>query len=223
VIIAVIGHPARRIWTEPHTMTIRYHVGDLPDLSRYQGSVAIDTETMGLNPHRDRLCVVQLSPGDGTADVVKIRLGQTRAPNLEKLFADESILKLFHYARFDLGVIYHTFGIMPAPVYCTKIASKLVRTYTDRHGLKDLTRELVGVELSKQQQSSDWGADDLTEAQLAYAASDVLHLHQLKARLDPLLAREGRTEIAEACFRFLPTRARLDLLGWIESDIFDHS
>ncbi|MEJ1157271.1 ribonuclease D [Prosthecomicrobium sp. N25] len=204
-------------------MTIRYHVGDLPSLSLYRGSVAIDTETMGLNPYRDRLCVVQLSPGDGSADVVKIRLGQTRAPNLEALLADASVLKIFHYARFDLAVLYHTFGFMPGPVYCTKVASKLVRTYTDRHGLKDLTRDLIGVELSKQQQSSDWGAEDLTEAQLAYAASDVLHLHQLKNRLDSLLAREGRTEIAQACFDFLPTKARLDLIGWHEADIFDHS
>jgi ribonuclease D len=204
-------------------MTIRYHVGDLPDRNRYRGSVAIDTETMGLNPHRDRLCVVQLSPGDGSADVVKIRLGQTRAPNLEALLADASVLKIFHYARFDLAVLYHTFGFAPDPVYCTKVASKLTRTYTDRHGLKDLTRDLIGVELSKQQQSSDWGAEGLTEAQLAYAASDVLYLHQLKERLDPMLAREGRRDIAEACFRFLPTKARLDLLGWADSDILDHS
>lgn len=204
-------------------MTIRYHIGDLPDLTRYGGSVAVDTETMGLNPHRDRLCVVQLSPGDGTADVVKIALGQTRAPNLERLLGDPAVLKIFHYARFDLGVLFHTFGFMPGPIYCTKVASKLVRTYTDRHGLKDLTRDLIGIELSKQQQSSDWGADDLTDAQLAYAASDVLHLHQLRERLDPLLAREGRREIAEACFTFLPTKAKLDLLGWAETDILDHS
>lgn len=204
-------------------MTIRYHMGDLPDLTRYRDSVAVDTETMGLNPYRDRLCVVQLSPGDGTADVVKIALGQTRAPNLERLLGDPAILKIFHYARFDLGVLYHTFGFMPGPIYCTKVASKLVRTYTDRHGLKDLTRDLIGIELSKQQQSSDWGSDDLTEAQLAYAASDVLHLHQLRQKLDPLLAREGRREIAEACFAFLPTKAKLDLLGWTETDILDHS
>lgn len=204
-------------------MNIRYHVGDLPDLSRYRGSVAIDTETMGLNPHRDRLCVVQLSPGDGSVDVVKIRQGQTGAPNLERLLADPAILKIFHYARFDLGVLHHTFGATPGPVYCTKIASKLVRTYTDRHGLKDLTKDLLGIELSKQQQSSDWGAEDLTEAQLHYAASDVLHLHDLKHKLDVLLAREGRTEIAEACFAFLPTKAKLDLLGYVESDILDHS
>lgn len=204
-------------------MTIRYHKGDLPDLTRYRDSVAVDTETMGLNPHRDRLCVVQLSPGDGTADVVKIELGQTRAPNLERLLGDPSVLKIFHYARFDLGVLYHTFGFMPGPIYCTKVASKLVRTYTDRHGLKDLTRDLVGIELSKQQQSSDWGSEDLSEAQLAYAASDVLYLHQLRQKLDPLLVREGRREIAEACFAFLPTKARLDLLGWTETDILDHS
>lgn len=204
-------------------MTIRYHMGDLPDLTRYRDSVAVDTETMGLNPHRDRLCVVQLSPGDGTADVVKIALGQTRAPNLERLLGDPAILKIFHYARFDLGVLFHTFGFMPGPIYCTKVASKLVRTYTDRHGLKDLTRDLIGIELSKQQQSSDWGSDDLTEAQLAYAASDVLHLHQLRQKLDPLLVREGRREIAEACFAFLPTKAKLDLLGWTETDILDHS
>lgn len=204
-------------------MTIRYHHEDLPDLSAYGTSVAIDTETMGLMPHRDRLCVVQLSPGDGTVDVVKIGLGQKRAPNLEKLLADPAVTKIFHYARFDLAALYHAFGVMPTPVYCTKIASKLVRTYTDRHGLKDLCKELIGVELSKQQQSSDWGAAELTDAQLAYAASDVLYLHQLVARLDPVLEREGRKEIAEACFGFLPTRAKLDLMGWTESDILDHS
>ena len=204
-------------------MTIRYHVGDLPDLSRFRGSVAVDTETMGLHPHRDRLCVVQLSAGDGSADVVKIRRGQTRAPNLERLLADPDVVKIFHYARFDLAVLYHTFGFVPGPVYCTKVASKLVRTYTDRHGLKDLTRDLIGVELSKQQQSSDWGADELTEAQLAYAASDVLYLHQIRDKLDPLLERENRRDIAEACFRVLPTKARLDLIGWAETDILDHS
>jgi ribonuclease D len=204
-------------------MTIRFHDGDLPDLDRYHGSVAIDTETMGLNPHRDRLCVVQLSPGDGSADVVKIRLGQTRAPNLEQLLADPAILKIFHYARFDVAVLFHTFGVPTAPVYCTKIASKLTRTYTDRHGLKDLLRDLLGVEISKQQQSSDWGAEHLSDAQLAYAASDVLHLHQLKERLDPILDREGRADIAAACFAFLPTRAKLDLLGYIENDVLDHS
>ncbi len=202
---------------------IRCHRGDLPDLSNYGAVVAIDTETMGLDPHRDRLCVVQLSPGDGTADVVQIEKGQTEAPNLCKLLADPAVTKLFHFARFDVAVLYHTFGVMAAPIYCTKIASRLVRTYTDRHGLKELTRELIGVDLSKQQQSSDWGAETLTDAQLSYAASDVLYLHALKARLDTMLAREGRTELADACFRFLPTRARLDLIGWAETDILAHS
>ena len=200
-------------------MTIRYHHEDLPDLSAYTDSVAIDTETMGLMPHRDRLCVVQLSPGDGTVDVVKIAKGQTRAPNLEKLLADPKIVKIFHYARFDLGVLFHTFGVMPQPIFCTKVASKLTRSYTDRHGLKDLCRDLLGVELSKQQQSSDWGAPALTEAQLAYAASDVLHLHALVAKMTPVLEREGRMEIAQACFDYLPTRAKLDLMGWTETDI----
>ena len=204
-------------------MTIRLHRGDLPDLSRYTTSVAIDTETLGLNPHRDRLCVVQLSNGDGTADVVQIPAGHRDAPNLKKLLGDPAVTKIFHFARFDLAVLYHAFGVMPKPVYCTKIASRLVRTYTDRHGLKDLVRELLGVDLSKQQQSSDWGADTLTEAQLAYAASDVLHLHELRARLDTLLAREHRTELAAACFEFLPSRALLDLGGWAEEDIFAHS
>jgi ribonuclease D len=204
-------------------MTIRLHHGDLPDLSAYKGSVAIDTETMGLHPSRDRLCVVQLSPGDGSADVVQIGAGQTKAPNLERLLADKSVLKLFHFARFDLGILAKTFNVMPEPVYCTKIASRLVRTYTDRHGLKDLARELVGVDLSKQQQSSDWGADALSDAQVAYAATDVLHLHALKERLDVMLAREGRAELAEACFRFLPDRVRLDLAGWPDEDIFSHS
>jgi ribonuclease D len=178
---------------------------------------------MGLNPHRDRLCVVQLSPGDGTADVVQIMRGQTDAPNLKKLLADPAITKIFHFARFDIAALQAAFGVVTQPVYCTKIASKLVRTYTDRHGLKDLTRELIGIDLSKQQQSSDWGADTLTDAQLAYAASDVLHLHELKAKLDANLARENRSEIARACFDFLPTRALLDLNGWPETDIFAHS
>lgn len=204
-------------------MTIRLHRGDL-DRPIPKGSVvAIDTETLGLIPHRDRLCVVQLSLGDGTADVIQIAPGQRKAPNLTAMLKDKSILKLFHFARFDLAVLRHTFGAMPSPVYCTKIASRLTRTYTDRHGLKDITRELLGVDLSKQQQSSDWAAETLTEAQLAYAASDVLHLHALKARLDVMLARENRTEIAEACFRFLPARAQLDLDGWPETDIFAHS
>ncbi len=204
-------------------MTIRFHRGDLPDLSRYRHAVAIDTETLGLNPHRDRLCVVQLSPGDGSADVVQIARGQTSAPHLARLLADPTIVKIFHYARFDVAALFNAFGVMPSPVYCTKIASRLTRTYTDRHGLKDLVKEVLGVELSKQQQSSDWGAETLSEAQLSYAASDVLHLHELRDRLDVLLAREGRTEIAKACFDFLPTRARLDLSGWPEVDIFAHS
>jgi ribonuclease D len=204
-------------------VTIRFHRGDLPDLSRYTASAAIDTETMGLNPHRDRLCVVQLSPGDGTADVVQIAQGQSQAPNLKRLLADSDVTKIFHFARFDIAALYNAFGVMARPVYCTKIASRLVRTYTDRHGLKDLVRELLGVDLSKQQQSSDWGADTLTDAQLAYAASDVLYLHELQAKLDANLAREGRTGIARACFEFLPTRALLDLNGWPEVDIFAHS
>lgn len=205
-------------------MTIRVHRGDLPDLSHYRaGAVAIDTETMGLDPSRDRLCVVQLSPGDGTADVVQIPAGANEAPNLTKLLADGSILKIFHFARFDLGALQKRLGVMPTPVYCTKIASRLARTYTDKHGLKDLVREVLGIEVSKQQQSSDWGADALTDAQVAYAASDVLHLHALKERLDAMLAREGRTDLAAACFRFLPDRVRLDLAGWAAEDIFAHS
>lgn len=204
-------------------MTTRLHRGDLPDLSRYTDSVAIDTETMGLNPHRDRLCVVQLSNGDGTADVVQIPLGHTDAPNLKKLLADPKIVKIFHFARFDLAALYNALGVMPQPVYCTKIASRLCRTYTDRHGLKDLVRELMSVDLSKQQQSSDWGAQNLSEAQVSYAASDVLHLHGLRDRLNVMLAREKRTELAQACFDFLPTRARLDLSGWENEDIFAHS
>lgn len=204
-------------------MTVRLHRGDLPDLSRYTGAVAIDTETMGLNPHRDRLCVVQLSPGDGSADVVQIPKGHTDAPNLKALLANPAITKIFHFARFDVAVLYQTFGVMTGPIYCTKIASRLTRTYTDRHGLKDLVREVLNVDLSKQQQSSDWGADSLTEPQLAYAASDVLHLHGLRERLDAMLVREGRTQLAKACFDFLPTRALLDLQGWAEEDIFAHS
>ena len=203
-------------------MTIRLHQGDLPSGGGQGPIVAIDTETLGLNPHRDRLCLVQLSFGDGDAELVQIAKGQTRAPNLEALLADPNILKLFHFARFDLAVLAKTFGFMPGPVYCTKIASKLTRTYTDRHGLKDLVRELVGVEISKQQQSSDWGAESLTEAQQAYAASDVLYLHQLKEKLDIMLAREGRADLASSCFQFLPARARLDLAGWPETDIFSH-
>src|SRR5882757_1470531 len=205
-------------------MTIRVHRGDLPDLSHYRvDAVAVDTETMGLDPHRDRLCVVQLSPGDGTADVVQILPGESSAPNLTKLLADGAVLKIFHFARFDLGVLQAYLNVMPAPVYCTKIASRIARTYTDKHGLKDLAREVLGIDLSKQQQSSDWGADALTDAQVAYAASDVLHLHALKERLDAMLAREGRADLAAACFRFLPDRVRLDLAGWAAEDIFAHS
>jgi ribonuclease D len=204
-------------------MTIRLHRGDLPDLSAYKDSVAIDTETMGLDPHRDRLCVVQLSPGDGSADVVQIAPNQARAPNIERLLSDASVTKLFHFGRFDIGILAKTFGVMAQPVYCTKIASRLARTYTDKHGLKDLARELIGVDLSKQQQSSDWGADELSDAQVAYAASDVLHLHAIREKLDAMLAREGRAELAAACFRFLPERVRLDAAGWAEQDIFSHS
>jgi len=199
------------------------HRGDLPDLSAYKGAVAIDTETMGLEPARDRLCVVQLSPGDGSADVVQVPVNAPRPANLAKLLGDPNVLKIFHFARFDLGVLAQAFGTMPGPVYCTKIASRLARTYTDKHGLKDLVRELLGIDLSKQQQSSDWGSADLSDAQVAYAASDVLHLHALKAKLDGMLAREGRTALAEACFRFLPDRVRLDLAGWAAEDIFSHS
>jgi ribonuclease D len=208
-------------------MTVRLHRGDLPDLTRYTDSVAIDTETMGLHPHRDRLCVVQLSNGDGSADVVQIPKDHgkdhTDAPNLKALLANPKVTKIFHFARFDLAALYNAFGVMPQPVYCTKIASRLTRTYTDRHGLKDLVREVLNIDLSKQQQSSDWGTQTLSEAQLAYAASDVLHLHGLRERLDTMLAREGRTELAQACFGFLPTRARLDLQGWDTEDIFAHS
>lgn len=204
-------------------MTIRLHRGDLPDGYDAGASVAIDTETLGLNPHRDRLCLVQMSTGDGTADLVQIVPGQNRAPNLEKVLRDRAVTKLFHFARFDVAALYKAFGVMTEPVYCTKIASRLVRTYTDRHGLKDLVRDLLGVEISKQQQTSDWGADGLTDAQLAYAASDVLHLHALRAKLDGLLAREGRTAFADACFAFVPVRSALDLAGWAETDIFSHS
>jgi ribonuclease D len=205
-------------------MTIRLHRGDLPDLSHYQGrAVAVDTETMGLDPNRDRLCVVQLSPGDGSADLVQIPAGASGAPNLTKLLADGTILKIFHFARFDLGVLSKRLGVMPTPVYCTKIASRIARTYTDKHGLKDLVREVLGIDLSKQQQLSDWGAEALSDAQVAYAASDVLHLHALKEKLDAILVREGRAELAAACFRFLPDRVRLDLAGWATEDIFAHS
>jgi ribonuclease D len=208
-------------------MTIRLHRGDLPDLSRYTGAVAIDTETMGLNPDRDRLCLVQLSPGDGSADLVQIpphlQDNSSLAPNLNRLLADSRLLKIFHFARFDLGMLYKTLGVMPEPVYCTKIASRLARTYTDKHGLKDLVREVLGHDLSKQQQLSDWGAAELSDAQLSYAASDVLYLHALKERLDAMLARESRDALAAACFRFLPDRVRLDLAGFAAEDIFAHS
>ncbi len=203
-------------------MTIHFHQNDLPDDLALGPAVAIDCETMGLNPHRDRLCVVQLSDGDGNAHLIQIAKGQTEAPNLARLLQDPDTLKLFHFGRFDIAVMYHAFGALTAPVYCTKIASKLVRTYTDRHGLKNLLQELLEIDISKQQQSSDWGADALTEAQKTYAASDVLYLHQVKEKLDVMLAREGRTDIAQACFEFLPTRATLDLAGWPEIDIFSH-
>lgn len=201
---------------------IKLHRGDLPaglDLGR---AVAIDTETLGLKPHRDRLCVVQLSAGDGNAHLVQLDAGQYSAPNLKALLTNPGVLKIFHYARFDVAVLKHYLGVDTTPIYCTKIASKLVRTYTDRHGLKDLVAELAGVELSKQQQSSDWASGELSDQQVAYAASDVLHLHKLKARLDDMLARQGRTGLAEAAFRFLPTRAELDLAGFDDMDIFSH-
>ena len=205
-------------------MTIRFHKNDLPNLDNYNvDSVAIDTETLGLNPHRDRLCVVQISPGDGTADVIQIALGQKKAPNLVSILRNRAITKLFHFARFDLAVLYNAFGAMPEPVFCTKIASRLTRTYTDRHGLKDICSELLGVSLSKAQQSSDWAAETLSPEQLEYAASDVLYLHRLREVLAGRLAREDRTKVADACFRFLPTRAKLDLMGWAEEDIFAHS
>jgi ribonuclease D len=205
-------------------VTTRFHRNDLPDLGRYQvDAVAIDTETLGLNPHRDRLCVVQLSPGDGTADVVQIAQGQREAPNLVALLRNPDITKLFHFGRFDIAVLYHTFGVMTEPVFCTKIASRLTRTYTDRHGLKDLCAELIGINLSKVQQSSDWAADTLTPEQIEYAASDVLYLHRLRDALAARLVREKRTAEAQACFGFLPTRAKLDLMGWSEEDIFSHS
>lgn len=203
----------------------RLHKGDLSEAAaaRYDDRVAIDTETLGLNPHRDRLCLVQLSPGDGTADIVQIAKGQKRAPNLARLLRDRKRIKIFHYGRFDIAVLERAFGVRAQPVFCTKIASKLTRTYTDRHGLKELARELLDVELSKQQQSSDWAAETLTDAQLAYAASDVLHLHALMDALVARLGREGRLKEAQDCFRFLPTRARLDLMGWPDDDVFAHS
>ncbi|KAA0682106.1 ribonuclease D [Azospirillum brasilense] len=208
-------------------MPIDLHDGDLPDgldlksLAR-GGAVAIDTETMGLNPHRDRLCLVQLSPGDGTVHLVQFRKGEYDAPNLRRLLTDPEVTKLFHFARFDVAVMRAYLGVACQPVYCTKVASKLVRTFTDKHGLKDLVKDLLGVELSKQQQSSDWGAAELTPEQMKYAASDVLHLHDLKEKLDVMLAREGRTHLAKACFDFLPARGELDLGGWEQPDILSH-
>jgi ribonuclease D len=203
-------------------MANHLHIGDLPDGLDLGPVVAIDCETMGLNPHRDRLCLVQLSAGDGAAHLVQVARGQRQAPNLARLLGDPTVLKLFHFGRFDIAALAHAFGVVARPVYCTKIASKLVRTYTDRHGLKQLLAELCGVDVSKQQQSSDWGAPQLSDAQLEYAASDVLHLHDLKRRLDELLTREERMELAQACFAFLPVRAELDLIGWPDQDIFAH-
>ncbi|MCV2892567.1 ribonuclease D [Lentibacter sp. XHP0401] len=204
-------------------MTNHLYQNDLPDGLDLGPIVAIDCETMGLHPHRDRLCVVQLSSGDGHAHLVQVALDQTEAPNLCAMLTNPDVLKLFHYGRFDIAVMQHAFGALTAPVYCTKIASRLVRTYTDRHGLKNLLQELLNVDISKQQQSSDWGAETLTKAQVEYAASDVLHLHRLREKLDMMLAREGRTDLAQACFRFLPARAMLDLEGWPETDIFAHA
>ena len=204
---------------------IRYHEGDISaeDAARYTDAVAIDTETLGLVPRRDRLCVVQLSPGDGSADVIRIAAGQTQAPNLVALLSDTTKQKIFHFGRFDIAVLFHTFGVTTTPVFCTKIASRLTRTYTDRHGLKDNLKELLEVDVSKAQQQSDWAAATLSQAQLEYAASDVLHLHALRDKLMERLVRDGRLEHARACFEFLPTRAKLDLLGWDETDIFAHS
>ncbi len=203
-------------------MTITLHKGDLPDGLDLGSLVAVDSETMGLHPHRDKLCLVQLSSGDGNAHLVQLDRNNYDAPNLKAMLSNTNITKLFHFARFDVAVLSHYLGVTTTPIYCTKIASKLVRTYTDRHGLKDLCRELLGLDMSKQQQSSDWGADVLTDAQQTYAASDVLYLHQLKSRLDKMLAREGRHELAARCFEFLPVRAELDLAGWPDQDIFAH-
>lgn len=203
-------------------MANQLHEGDLPEGVRFGSSVAIDTETMGLNPHRDRLCLVQLSAGDGNCHLVRLAKGRYDAPRLKALLTDPGVVKIFHFARFDIAVLRKFLGVTTTPLYCTKIASRLTRTFTDRHGLKDLCRDVLGVELSKEQQSSDWGADKLTDAQLKYAASDVLHLHALREKLDLMLAREGRRELADSCFRFLPTRAELDLAGWGEQDIFAH-
>lgn len=204
-------------------MTNYLYQNDLPDGLALGPVVAIDCETMGLNPHRDRLCVVQLSDGDGNAHIVQIAKGQTTAPNLSALLENPDVLKLFHFGRFDIAALYNAFGALTAPVYCTKIASRLIRTYTDRHGLKNLLQELLNIDISKQQQSSDWGSDTLSDAQLDYAASDVLYLHKLRDELDLRLAREGRADMAQACFEFLPMRAKLDLAGWPDTDIFAHS
>ena len=204
-------------------MTVHLHLGDLPDDLDLGSLVAVDSETMGLNPLRDRLCLVQLSSGDGDAHLVQFKESQYNAPNLTALMADENVTKMFHFARFDLAVLKQYLGVMPSPIYCTKISSKLVRTYTDRHGLKDLCKELIGVDVSKQQQSSDWGAETLTDAQKNYAASDVLYLHQLKEVLDTMLEREGRIHLAEATCNYLPIRAELDLKGWTDVDIFAHA
>jgi ribonuclease D len=203
-------------------MNPKLHRGDLPEGLSFGDAVAVDTEAMGLNPHRDRLCLVQLSAGNGEAHLVQLLPGAYEAPRLTALMADPAVTKLFHFARFDLAMIYHYLGVMAGPVYCTKIASRLARTFTDRHGLRDLCKDILGVDISKQQQSSDWGAPTLTEQQLQYAATDVLHLHALRARLDTMLAREGRTDLARAAFGFLPTRVLLDLGGWAEQDIFAH-
>ncbi|WP_371224737.1 ribonuclease D [Roseovarius sp. 2305UL8-3] len=203
-------------------MANHLYQNDLPDGLDLGPVVAIDCETMGLNPHRDRLCVVQMSGGDGDAHLVQISKGQTSAPNLAAMLENPEVLKLFHFGRFDIAAMYNAFGALTAPVYCTKIASKLIRTYTDRHGLKNLIQELIGTDISKHQQSSDWGASELTQDQLDYAASDVLYLHRLRDKLNIRLEREGRTELAQACFDFLPTRAKLDLAGWPDIDIFAH-
>lgn len=203
-------------------MANHLHRGDLPDDLALGPMVAIDCETMGLRPGRDRLCLVQLSAGDGDAHLIQVARGRSSAPNLERVLRDPSVLKLFHYGRFDIAALFNSFGALATPVYCTKIASKLIRTYTDRHGLKALVAEMLGIDISKHQQTSDWGAEELTEAQLDYAASDVLYLHQLRDHLNQRLEREGRVKLAQACFDFLPTRAQLDLEGWPETDIFDH-
>ncbi|WP_341760244.1 ribonuclease D [Candidatus Endowatersipora endosymbiont of Watersipora subatra] len=204
-------------------MLIRLHKGDLENIFNYKDSVAIDTETLGLNIKRDRLCVVQLSPGDGSADIVQIEAGQSRAPNIEKLLLESKVKKIYHFGRFDISVLFSAFGILSVNNYCTKIASRLIRTYTDQHGLRDLTKEIIGVDLSKQQQLSNWAAETLSEAQKKYAATDVIYLHQLKEELDKRLKQEGRIELAQSCFQFLSQRCLLDLAGWEKEDIFSHS